>query len=120
MIFQFHRTWRKQLLVAKDARRVDILCLRISLAHRILLGTVVYKEVNMIVEAALKLLNSEVGPQDQECLRMTRGIVNRLSCGAEVQRLCSYAVERFDSSFPNFCPYSAEKKNVPSKSSIYF
>ncbi|KAK4276900.1 hypothetical protein QN277_014996 [Acacia crassicarpa] len=107
------RTWRKQLLVAKEARRVDILCFRISLAHRILLGTEVYKEVHEIVEAALKLLNNEVGPQDQECLRMTRGIVNRLSCGAEVQKLCSYAVERFDSMFPNLYPYSVENKNVP-------
>lgn len=107
------RTWRKQLLVAKEARRVDILCSRIYLAHRILLGTEVYKEVHKIVEAALKLLNNEVGPQDQECLRMTRGIVNRLSCGAEVQKLCSYAVELFDSMFPNLYPYSVEKKDAP-------
>lgn len=102
-------------MVAKEARRVDILSLRISLAHRILIGTEVYKEVQKIVEAALKLLNNEVGSLDQECSRMTRGIVNRLSCGAEVQKLCSSAVECFDSMFSNLYPNSVEMKDAPSK-----
>ncbi|KAI4307506.1 hypothetical protein L6164_030684 [Bauhinia variegata] len=113
------RTWRKQLLVAKEARRVDILSFRISLAHRILIGTEAYKEVHKIVDTAIKLLNNEVGPLDQDCAMMTRGIVNRLSCGAEVQKFCSSAVECFDSMFSNFFPNCAEKKDVPT-CSVHF
>ncbi|WJX58033.1 hypothetical protein P8452_43531 [Trifolium repens] len=107
------RTWRKQLLVAKEARRVDILSLRISLAHRILIGTKVYKEVQRIVETALKLLENEVGPLDHVYARMTRGIVSRLSCGAEVQKLCSTAIECFDLKFSELFSSCAEKKEAP-------
>ncbi|KAI4337591.1 hypothetical protein L6164_015987 [Bauhinia variegata] len=107
------RTWRKQLLVAKEARRVDILALRISLAHRILVGTKVYKEVHKIVDTAHKLLNDEVGPLDQDCAIMARGIVNRLSCGTEVQKLCTSAVECFDSMCSNLDPNCVEKRDAP-------
>ncbi|KAH7567655.1 hypothetical protein ACOSQ2_010641 [Xanthoceras sorbifolium] len=93
------RTWKKQLLVAKETRRVDVLCLRISLAHKILLRTEQYKEVQKKVETALCILTSEVGPLNLLCTKMARGIVNRLSCGAEVQKLCASAVEAFDSMF---------------------
>lgn len=119
-IFGFYRTWRKQLLVAKEARRVDILSLRISLAHRILVGTEVYKEVRKIVETALKLLENEVGPLDHVYARMTRGIVSRLSCGAEVQKLCCTAVECFDSKFSDLFSNGIEKKEAPSKPFIFF
>ncbi|KAE8057084.1 hypothetical protein FH972_013803 [Carpinus fangiana] len=93
------RTWRKQLLIAKEARRVDVLCLRLSLAHKILLGTELYKEVQKTVETAMETLNNEVGPLDQVCTSMARCIVNRLSCGGEVQKLCASAVVSFDSMF---------------------
>ncbi|CAI8585809.1 unnamed protein product [Vicia faba] len=106
-------TWRKQLLVAREARRVDILSLRISLAHRILTGTKVYTEVHKIVETALKLLENEAGPLDHVYARMTRGIVSRLSCGAEVQKLCSSAVECFDLKFSELFSSCEEKKEVP-------
>ncbi|KAJ1421309.1 Oberon, PHD finger domain [Sesbania bispinosa] len=112
-INELMRTWRKQLLVAKEARRVDILSLRISLAHRILVGTEVYKEVQKIVETALKLLENEVGPLDHVYARMTRGIVSRLSSGAEVQKLCNTAVECFDSKFSDLFSNCAEKKDAP-------
>lgn len=85
------------MLVAKEARRVDVLCLRILLAHAILNGTGMYREVHNIVEIALNLLKNEVGPLDQVSREMARGIVNRLSCGSEVQRLCASALEAFDS-----------------------
>lgn len=98
-----------------------MLSLRISLAHRILVGTEVYKEVQKIVETALKLLENEVGPLDHVYARMTRGIVSRLSCGAEVQKLCSTAVECFDSKFSDLFSNCTEKKEVPSKLfSFYF
>lgn len=102
-------------MVAKEARRVDILSLRISLAQRILVGKEIYKELQKIVETALKLLENEVGPLDHVYARMTRGIVSRLSCGAEVQKLCSTAVECYDSKFSDLSSNSAEKQNAPSK-----
>ncbi|XP_059634504.1 VIN3-like protein 2 isoform X2 [Cornus florida] len=95
------RAWRRQLLVAKVARRVDALCLRVSLCHKILEGTEQYKELLKIVGTAAKTLENEVGPLDLACMKMDRGIVNRLSCGAEVQKMCSSAVETFDSMFSN-------------------
>lgn len=107
-------------MVAKEARRMDILSLRISLAHRILVGTEMYKELQKIVETALKLLENEVGSLDHVYARMTRGIVSRLSCGAEVQRLCSAAIECFDSKFSDLFSVSVEKKDAPSKLFIIF
>ncbi|KAM0976925.1 hypothetical protein ACFX15_019240 [Malus domestica] len=104
------RTWRKQLMIAKEARRVDVLCLRISLSYKILLGTEKYRNLQNTVEAAMKKLNKEVGPLEQVCAKMARGIVNRLSCGAEVQKLCNSAVESFDSMFSDPWPVPAEKE----------
>ncbi|KDP41489.1 hypothetical protein JCGZ_15896 [Jatropha curcas] len=91
------RTWRKQLLIAQEARRVDVLCLRVLLGHKILTGTERYKEMQKNLESALQLLKNELGPLDLVYAKMARGIVNRLSCGAEVQNLCASAVEVFDS-----------------------
>ncbi|OIV96605.1 hypothetical protein TanjilG_28462 [Lupinus angustifolius] len=70
-------TCRRQLLAAKEARRVDMLSLRVSLAHRILIGTEVYIEVQKIVETALKLLNNEVGPLDQFSNLLSDGTINK-------------------------------------------
>ncbi|XP_050894700.1 VIN3-like protein 2 [Lathyrus oleraceus] len=112
-INELMRTWRKQLLVAREARRVDILSVRISLAHIILTGTKVYTEVHKIVETVLELLENEAGPLDHVYARMTRGIVSRLSCGAEVQKLCSTAVECFDLKFSKLFSSCEEKKEAP-------
>ncbi|KAL3577071.1 hypothetical protein D5086_022354 [Populus alba] len=79
------RNWRKQLLVAKEARRVDVLCQRVLLGYRMLTGTEQYKEMQKSMETALQLLKNELGPLDLVCSKMARGIVNRLSCGAEIQ-----------------------------------
>lgn len=86
-------SWLKQVLVAKDARRVDVLCNRLSLSHKILKGTERYKDLHSIVNAAVNKLKKEVGPLDKVSAVMARGIVNRLACGAEVQKLCVLAVE---------------------------
>lgn len=98
-------------MIAKEARRLDVLCLRISLSHRILLHTKKYQKLQNTVETAIKCLNDEVGPLEQVCGKMARGIVNRLSCGAEVQKLCISAVESFD---------SMGKKELASKSYVIF
>lgn len=114
-----YRTWKKQLVVAKEARRVDVLCQRLSLCHKILSGTKQYKEMHSMVESAVKMLSKEVGPLDQ-VTKMSRGIVNRLSCGAEVQKICSSAVEYFDSKFSYPHPDDMGKGEPISKLVSYF
>ncbi|ONK64669.1 uncharacterized protein A4U43_C07F28590 [Asparagus officinalis] len=90
--------WRKQLMYAKDARRVDTLCQRISLSHRFLYSTEKYQKLHEIVDKAMRKLDSETGPLS-DFSSMARGIVSRLSVGAEVQRLCAQAIELLDSMF---------------------
>ncbi|KAM7253120.1 hypothetical protein ACFE04_025738 [Oxalis oulophora] len=77
-------SWKKQLLVAKETRRVDVLCLRIFLANEILIGTKRYEVLLKIVYTALQKLENEVGPLNLLCRKITRGIVSRLLCGPEV------------------------------------
>ncbi|XAR51166.1 hypothetical protein NMG60_11005721 [Bertholletia excelsa] len=89
--------WRKQMMTAKDTRRVDILCYRVSLGQRLLSGTRSYRKLYEIVDAAVKKLEVDVGPLTGLPVRMARGIVNRLPSGPEVQRLCASAVESLDS-----------------------
>lgn len=89
------------MLVAKEARRVDVLCERLSLSHKMLKGTECYKELENIVKAAVRLLKKEVGPLDKVSTIMARGIVNRLNCGSEVQKLCASALEAVDSLLSN-------------------
>ncbi|GLT80364.1 hypothetical protein SLA2020_518060 [Shorea laevis] len=88
--------WRKQLIVAKETRRVDILCYRMSLGRKLLNGTQKYQKLYEIVDEAVKKLEAEVGPLTGIPVKMGRGIVNRLSSGPEVQKLCSLAVETLD------------------------
>ncbi|KAL9224117.1 hypothetical protein vseg_000186 [Gypsophila vaccaria] len=90
------RCWRKQLIVAKETRRVDILCYRISLSQKLLSGTRKYRKLSEIVDDAVRVLEAEVGTLSGGPVKMGRGIVNRLSSGQEVQRLCSSALESFD------------------------
>ncbi|XP_052199288.1 VIN3-like protein 2 isoform X2 [Diospyros lotus] len=88
--------WRKQLITAKDTRRVDILCYRVSLSQRLLAGTKHYHKLFEIVDQAVKKLEADVGPLTGLPVKMARGIVNRLSSGPEVQRICAFAVESLD------------------------
>lgn len=90
-------SWRKQVKTAKEARRVDILCERLILSHKILSDTEKYEELHSIINEAVKKLKKEIGPLDKVSTVMARGIVNRLACGAEVQKLCALALETLDS-----------------------
>ncbi|XP_051151417.1 VIN3-like protein 2 isoform X2 [Andrographis paniculata] len=90
-------SWRKQLLVARDTRRVDILCYRLSLCQKILGGTKHYQNLSQIVDEAVEKLEAEVGPLTGLPVKRARGIVNRLSSGPEIQSLCASAVETLDS-----------------------
>ncbi|GFP80887.1 vin3-like protein 1 [Phtheirospermum japonicum] len=88
--------WKKQLSIAKDSRRVDVLCHRIFLSYRLLDGSSRFNELHEIVRDAKAKLETEVGPVDGDSSKMARGIVGRLSVAVEVQRLCSLAVEKAD------------------------
>ncbi|KAL1819898.1 hypothetical protein ACET3Z_014767 [Daucus carota] len=88
--------WRKQMIRARDTRRVDILCHRISLSHKLLTGTKHYQKLYEIVDEAIKKLEADVGPFSGLPVKQARGIVNRLSSGPEIQRLCSSAIESLD------------------------
>lgn len=99
--------WRKQLMMAKETRRVDILCYRVSLSQKLLNGTKKYQKLYEIVEEAVKKLEAEVGPLTGLPVKTARGIVNRLSSGPEVQRLCALALESLDSVLSNSHPRPA-------------
>ncbi|XP_077211765.1 VIN3-like protein 1 [Tasmannia lanceolata] len=88
--------WKKQLVIAKDARRVDALCYRISLSYRLLDGTSRFKDLHEIVGDAKAKLETEVGPVNGVSAKMARGIVSRLSVAGDVQKLCLLAIEKAD------------------------
>ena len=90
------RCWKKQLNIAKDARRIDVLCYRIFLSYRLLDGTSRFTELHKIVRDAKAKLETEVGPVDGVSAKMVRGIVSRLPIAGEVQKLCSLAIEKAD------------------------
>ncbi|KAL4554512.1 hypothetical protein LXL04_039343 [Taraxacum kok-saghyz] len=90
--------WRKQMMIARDTRRVDILCYRVSLSQKLLGGTIRYKKLAEVVNEVMEKLQAEVGPlTDLLPVKRARGIVNRLSSGQEIQKLCAFAVESIDS-----------------------
>ncbi|KAM0031301.1 putative chromatin regulator PHD family [Helianthus debilis subsp. tardiflorus] len=89
--------WRKQMTIARDTRRVDILCYRVSLSQKLLAGTLQYQKLHGIVNEAMEKLEADVGPLTGLPVKRARGIVNRLSSGQEVQKLCAFAVESVDS-----------------------
>jgi hypothetical protein len=61
-------------------------------------GSERYRELANIINSAVKILEKEVGcALDQVSAITGRGIVNRLCCGADVQKLCSCALEMVDS-----------------------
>lgn len=99
-------------MTAKEARRVDVLCLRISLSHKILEKTEKYKGLQKVVELAAAMLKNEVGPLAQASEKMDRRIVNRLSCSTAVQKLCGSAVDTFDSMFQNQYSNDMKKKET--------
>jgi hypothetical protein len=96
MLWFYLRCWKKQLIIAKDARRVDALCYRIYLSFRLLEGTSRFKDLHEIVKDAKAKLETEVGPMNGVSAKMARGIVSRLSIAGDVQKLCSLAIEKAD------------------------
>ncbi|KAI7731672.1 hypothetical protein M8C21_005388, partial [Ambrosia artemisiifolia] len=93
--------WRKQMTIARDTRRVDILCYRVSLTQKLLAGTLQYQKLHDIVNEAMQKLEADVGLLTGLPVKRARGIVNRLPSGREVQKLCAFAVESVDSVLSN-------------------
>lgn len=113
--------WRKQLLVAKDARRVDALCYRIFLSYRLLHGTSRFKDLHAIVCDAKSKLEIEVGPMNGVSAKMARCIVSRLSIAGEVQQHCALAIEKADewlASVSNTAP--APRDSLPAACKFLF
>ncbi|KAK4760185.1 hypothetical protein SAY87_023316 [Trapa incisa] len=111
--------WRKQLMIAKDTRRVDILCYRLALTKKLTSGSEKYKKINSIVEEMVKKLEAEVGPLSGVPVKMGRGIVNRLSSGSMVQKLCTSAVGLLDSVLSGLASLPSPK-SVSQASSLSF
>lgn len=87
--------------VAKETRRVDVLCYRLSLGQKLLKGTRRYRKLLELMDEAVKKLEGDVGPLSGWAMKMARGIVNRLSSGSQVQKLCSLAIEALDKMVPS-------------------
>ncbi|GJN19015.1 hypothetical protein PR202_gb06245 [Eleusine coracana subsp. coracana] len=106
--------WKKQLVIAKDVRRLDVLCHRIFLSHKVLASTEKYLSLHEIVDTALKKLEAEVGPLSG-APNMGRGIVSRLVVGAEVQKLCAQAIDAMESMFCGASPVDPQmQRSAPS------
>ncbi|KAM0026247.1 putative chromatin regulator PHD family [Helianthus debilis subsp. tardiflorus] len=104
--------WKKQLAVAKECRRVDILCYRINLCFRLLNGTVRFQDLHQFVIDAKDKLEMEVGPLSR--VRAARSHVSRLSVAGEVQALCNAALQKAEgfSATPSSAP-SGKESSVP-------
>ncbi|EOA16115.1 hypothetical protein CARUB_v10004248mg [Capsella rubella] len=92
--------WKKQLTIAKETRRVDVLCYRLFLVQKLLKGSTRYKNLCEAVDEAVKSLEADVGPLTGLPMKMGRGIVNRLQSGPDVQKLCSTALESLETVKP--------------------
>ncbi|MFS7945089.1 putative chromatin regulator PHD family [Helianthus anomalus] len=98
--------WKKQLTVAKECRRVDILCYRIDLSFRILNGILRFQDLQKFVIEAKQILETEVGPLDGVCAKLARFTVSKLSVAGEVQALCNAALQKADE-------FSATRSSAP-------
>ncbi|CAN6880399.1 unnamed protein product [Brassica oleracea] len=85
--------WKKQLTIAKETRRVDVLCYRLLLVQKLIKGSTKFSNVCEVVDEAVKSLEADVGPLSGLPMKMGRGIVNRLGSGPDVQKLCSSALD---------------------------
>lgn len=84
-------------MIAKDARRVDTLCQRLSLSYRLLNGTYKHEPLHQLVAKAIQKLEAEVGSITEGSAKFARGLVNRLSSSSEVLELIMLALEKVDS-----------------------
>ena len=83
-VTEIHGCWKKQFIMAKEARRVDVLCYRTSLCYRLLNGTSRFKELHKVVSDAKAQLVTNMGLISGDLAKMARGIVSRLSIIGDV------------------------------------
>lgn len=89
-----------------------MLCHRVSLSHKLLNSTQKYQKLHEIVDEAMKKLEFEVGPHLAP-QNIGRGLVNRLSVGAEVQRLCARGIEALDALLSSALSTNAQFQRKP-------
>ncbi|XP_018435842.2 VIN3-like protein 2 isoform X1 [Raphanus sativus] len=89
--------WEKQLTIATETTRVDVLCSRLVLAQKLLKGTEKYTKLSEPVGKAVKCLETELGgPLNDLPSMKRRGNVTRLASAPNVKDLCSSALTLFD------------------------
>ncbi|KAG2242098.1 hypothetical protein Bca4012_022746 [Brassica carinata] len=88
--------WKKQLTIARETRRVDVLSYRLLLVQKLIKGSTKHQNLCEVVDEAVKSLEADVGPLTGLPMKMGRGIVNRLQSGPDVQKLCSSALESLE------------------------
>ncbi|KAI3451428.1 hypothetical protein Pfo_008093 [Paulownia fortunei] len=86
--------WKKQLKIAMDAHRVDVLCYRIFLSYRLLDGTSRFKELHKLITDLKAELEIELGPLNEAAAKMSRGHAGRLHAASHVRILCTLAIEK--------------------------
>ncbi|CAH8322267.1 unnamed protein product [Eruca vesicaria subsp. sativa] len=97
--------WKKQLTIAKETRRVDVLCYRLLLVQKLIKGSTKYQNLCEVVDEAVKSLEADVGPLTGLPMKMGRGIVNRLQSGPDVQKLCTSALESLETTAPEVAAF---------------
>ncbi|XP_010490465.2 PREDICTED: VIN3-like protein 3 [Camelina sativa] len=94
---------KKQLVIAKEERRIGVLYIRLLLAKKLLKGTKKYKAISEDVEKAVEELKTEFRSDpltDDDPSYMSRGLVNRLRCAMTVKQYCFSALKALiDGSF---------------------
>lgn len=112
--------WKKQLVIAKDARRVDSLCYRIYLSFRLFDGTSRFQELHEYIKDAKAKLETEVGPLSGVSAKMARGIVSRLSVASEVQALCNAAILKADQVSATLSSVCLDEGSLPAACKFIF
>ena len=108
------------MAIAKDARRVDVLCYRIFLSYRLMHGTLRFKELHEIVTEAKAKLEAEVGPMNGDSVKMARGIVSRLTIANDVQKLCSQAIDKAEEWLANISNGSSNRAGSKLRGHFFF
>ncbi|KAI3451423.1 hypothetical protein Pfo_008088 [Paulownia fortunei] len=78
---------KKQLKIAKDVHRVDVLCYRIFLSYRLLDGTSRFKEIHKLITDLKAELEIELGPLNDAAAKMSLGHASRLQAASRAKTM---------------------------------
>ncbi|XP_019092383.1 PREDICTED: VIN3-like protein 3 [Camelina sativa] len=93
---------KKQLVIAKEERRIGVLYIRLLFVKKLLKDTKKYKAISEDVEKAVEELKTELrsDPLTDDPSNMRRRLVNRLRCAINVKNYCCSALKTLiDGSF---------------------